>query len=628
VNKINAIAVKLLSGQLETGRTDSKNIKSSNEFKEKIAEILKLNNNKLNLEKEQEISLEELIDQIEQILKKAELSLDNINKIIINKTNQDNKNSKLSLLKSNKDEKRFDLVLNIPKDKVNGMDNNKNLILTITSNINTDLKADKNEIKENTEKLTSNHNKTNNPKTKNESVEKLFKKAIELLEKNEARLKQNKSIQSTNRTNTKDNIDLEIMSDFKLSKKDKKTMQKIVNNLKQLKTKLTESKFNIVKKEIKNIIKSTDFKENNNKSELVQKLINKIKTNSNNKSFTKDVIRRVITDLKNISSEQNNKSNKIINKSEIKNHESNKTQDNQDNIKKSNVNSKRDIKIKTTNTNNKDINIKADKVKETSKQKTKTRSKQKVVKVDIDNLKNTSQLKKDNKLKKKITFNNLEIKYEDNNKSKYKKINNLKFLNDKSKNNLKDNLTNYKSIDLTTSKATDQTTSNKFNQLIQENNILKQIDDKLNMKSLTNKNQIEIKLKPEALGKIKIELSVKSNKLVGKVIVENTNIQNFLENNIQELKNTLISKGLQVDKFSIESESKNLSDNRGNQNQNPSFQQFDERQQNRKNNQGHNKNHIFNYINQDEVSNEQLNQFEQSNWTNNHSYRSGFEYFA
>ena len=148
------------------------------------------------------------------------------------------------------------------------------------------------------------------------------------------------------------------------------------------------------------------------------------------------------------------------------------------------------------------------------------------------------------------------------------------------------------------------------------------------MKSLTNKNQIEIKLKPEALGKIKIELSVKSNKLVGKVIVENTNIQNFLENNIQELKNTLISKGLQVDKFSIESESKNLSDNRGNQNQNPSFQQFDERQQNRKNNQGHNKNHIFNYINQDEVSNEQLNQFEQSNWTNNHSYRSGFEYFA
>ncbi|MDZ7672965.1 MAG: flagellar hook-length control protein FliK [Halanaerobiales bacterium] len=147
------------------------------------------------------------------------------------------------------------------------------------------------------------------------------------------------------------------------------------------------------------------------------------------------------------------------------------------------------------------------------------------------------------------------------------------------------------------------------------------------MKALTNKNQVEIQLEPKALGKIKIELSVKSNKLVGKIIVENTNIQNFLENNIQELKNTLISKGLQVDQFSIESESKNLSDNRGNKNQNPSFQQFDERQQNRKNNQEQ-KNQIFNYMNQDEIGNKQLNQFEQSNWTNNHSYRSGFEYFA
>ncbi|MDZ7672964.1 MAG: hypothetical protein U5K53_09070 [Halanaerobiales bacterium] len=129
-----------MSGQLETGRTDSKNIKPSNEFKEKIAEILELNNNKLNSEKEQEISLEELIDQIEQILKKADLSLDDINKIIINKTNQDD--STLSLLKSNKDDKRFDLVLDIPQDKIDGMEENENLILTINSNSNTDLKAD------------------------------------------------------------------------------------------------------------------------------------------------------------------------------------------------------------------------------------------------------------------------------------------------------------------------------------------------------------------------------------------------------------------------------------------------------------------------------------------------------
>ena len=75
-----------MSSQLNTGKTDSKSIKPSNEFKEKIAQIFKLNNEKLDTEKKQEISLEELIDQIEQILKEANLSLDDVNKIVINKT--------------------------------------------------------------------------------------------------------------------------------------------------------------------------------------------------------------------------------------------------------------------------------------------------------------------------------------------------------------------------------------------------------------------------------------------------------------------------------------------------------------------------------------------------------------
>ncbi|MGM0445249.1 MAG: flagellar hook-length control protein FliK [Bacillota bacterium] len=650
MKKINAIAVKLLSGQLETGRTDSNNIHPSKEFKEKIAEILKLNNNKLNSKKEQEINLEELIDQIEKILKKANLSLGDINKIIINKTNQDSDNTELLLIKSNKDDKRFDLVLDIPKDKINGMESNENLILTINSNSNTDLKADQKGIRSDIEKnnqnfkLKNDSDNKNNIKTKNESVEKLFKKAIELLEKNETRENKNKSTQSKNRTNTKYNIELEKISNPKLSEEDKKSLQKIIDNLKQLKINLTDQKFNTVKKDVRNIVKSTNFKNSENKTELVQIIINKLNIEPKNESPTEDVIKSIIINLEKISKEKNNKkqnynntnkvdakqsnqTNKTVKNSEIRNQENIKTEDK---TNQSNNNPNKDMENKNTKTNNKDLNIKAGKninTNDTVKQKTKTRQKQKIVKVDTDNLKNTSQLKKDNKLMEKITFNNLEIKYEDNNKSNYKKINTLKFLNDDSKNNLKDNLTNYKSIDLTANKGSNQSVSNKFNQLIQENNVFKQIDDKLNMKSLTNKNQIEIKLEPEVLGKMKIELSVKSNKLVGKIIVENTNIQNFLENNMQELKNNLISKGLEVDQFSIESDSKNFSGNRGNQNQNPSFQQFDERQQNGNNNQRQ-KNYISNYINQDKASNKQLNQFEHSNWTNNNSYRSGFEYFA
>ena len=161
--------------------------------------------------------------------------------------------------------------------------------------------------------------------------------------------------------------------------------------------------------------------------------------------------------------------------------------------------------------------------------------------------------------------------------------------------------------------------------MIQKNDVLKQIKNKVNINKLTNKNQIEIQLKPDSLGKMKINLSMESNKLVGKILVENNVVQNYLENNLQELKNNLLSKGLQVDQFNIESENKDYNHNQNNQNSNNLFQQFKEGQDR---NRQQSQDSVYDFFENTELQEGQVETIAKPGWKSPNLNTSGFEYFA
>lgn len=81
--------------------------------------------------------------------------------------------------------------------------------------------------------------------------------------------------------------------------------------------------------------------------------------------------------------------------------------------------------------------------------------------------------------------------------------------------------------------------------------IIGQIKDKIVFTNIDNSNIAKIKLKPEALGEVTIKLSIQEGVVTGKISVENYEIKNMIDNNINQLKESLESKGINVEAFSV-----------------------------------------------------------------------------
>lgn len=86
---------------------------------------------------------------------------------------------------------------------------------------------------------------------------------------------------------------------------------------------------------------------------------------------------------------------------------------------------------------------------------------------------------------------------------------------------------------------------------LDKNDVISQIKDRLIIKVNNDNHQAKITLKPKELGDVTIRLLMKDGNLLGKISVENHEIKNLLDNNLNQLKDNLVSKGVNVEGFSV-----------------------------------------------------------------------------
>jgi flagellar hook-length control protein FliK len=95
---------------------------------------------------------------------------------------------------------------------------------------------------------------------------------------------------------------------------------------------------------------------------------------------------------------------------------------------------------------------------------------------------------------------------------------------------------------------------------------LQELIDKAKISVRDNRNgSFTVRLNPQELGSVNVNLVMKNGVITGKFLVDNEDVKNILLNNIQELKNQLKDAGIEVGEFSVGVDSRherNLSNNR------------------------------------------------------------------
>lgn len=86
---------------------------------------------------------------------------------------------------------------------------------------------------------------------------------------------------------------------------------------------------------------------------------------------------------------------------------------------------------------------------------------------------------------------------------------------------------------------------------ISKNDILAQINNKMQAKNINGQQRITLQLTPESLGKITIELSKGKDGLQAKMLTDNVQVKDMLEKNVDGLKSTLASQGVTVNNVSV-----------------------------------------------------------------------------
>lgn len=84
-----------------------------------------------------------------------------------------------------------------------------------------------------------------------------------------------------------------------------------------------------------------------------------------------------------------------------------------------------------------------------------------------------------------------------------------------------------------------------------KDDILSQIYDKAKVLNIRDSSELNIKLKPEALGEVSIRLVLEKGMMTGRILVENSHVKGLVESNLSQIKDNLRSQNLNVQDFSV-----------------------------------------------------------------------------
>jgi flagellar hook-length control protein FliK len=89
-----------------------------------------------------------------------------------------------------------------------------------------------------------------------------------------------------------------------------------------------------------------------------------------------------------------------------------------------------------------------------------------------------------------------------------------------------------------------------------------------------NQGEIKLILKPESLGRVKIQLNMNENHLVGKIIVENSRVGQIFENNLNNLAKSFEEAGISSSSIEVsvgDGNKENANQNKSSQNDLPFY---------------------------------------------------------
>lgn len=91
----------------------------------------------------------------------------------------------------------------------------------------------------------------------------------------------------------------------------------------------------------------------------------------------------------------------------------------------------------------------------------------------------------------------------------------------------------------------------KADRLQEQIDVLKQITEKVDVHLLEDKSEMLIKLKPDNLGKVTMQISVENGNISAKFLAESEKVKEILESNMQELKDQLAKQGMVVQDLNV-----------------------------------------------------------------------------
>lgn len=83
--------------------------------------------------------------------------------------------------------------------------------------------------------------------------------------------------------------------------------------------------------------------------------------------------------------------------------------------------------------------------------------------------------------------------------------------------------------------------------------IIEQISQRMQIQRQEGRSRIELQLEPKSLGQVKLELEVENSALRARLLVENEQVRNYLEQNLDSLKSSLVRQGFDIGEIQIES---------------------------------------------------------------------------
>ena len=83
-------------------------------------------------------------------------------------------------------------------------------------------------------------------------------------------------------------------------------------------------------------------------------------------------------------------------------------------------------------------------------------------------------------------------------------------------------------------------------------NLVKELVDKAKLTISKGKNEMELKLKPEQLGKLSMKIATEEDGVIGRITVENDVVKQVIEANLNTLKDSLQQQGIKVQGFQVD----------------------------------------------------------------------------